>query len=154
MPKLSGSKRLGRWIASDKIDVVQKWKVGANQNGAMVLEFEETGEKFAVFPRRHKDTYRMGRPTMTAARKEHVECWFLDPEILALIRRTHAPKTLIIFETDTDDFWVSPFDWWFDTSKRLRRPLNAAKGGKDYAMLPTHLMKLSRSKEDLSVPRR
>ncbi len=152
MTTLCGSKRLGRWVASDKIDVLERRKIGRATNGALVLQVEETGKKFAVFPRLHKHTYRAGRPTMNAARHEGVECWFLDPEALRSIRRKHAPTTLIIFETDTEDYWLSRFDDWFG-EKRLVRSLSK-DGGKSFIMLPVSEMKHCRSREQLSFARR
>ena len=73
-----------------------------------------------MVPRKHKDSFRNGEKSMTAARQEGVETWPVDAHLLRKTR-IFDPHKVVIFLVDTDDFWLSDYDDWFDPYKRIVR---------------------------------
>jgi hypothetical protein len=88
---------------------------------------------------------------MSVARTAEQESWPIEPELLSLIQRTREPDKLLIYETDTDNYWLSDFALWTDPEVRFRRALRP--GGPSMVHLRTSLMRYRHSETELKPVR-
>ena len=142
-----GSKLLGRWLRSDKVEVIERLHKGPRQqDAAVVFRMKATGQIIAVIPRKHRESYRGGENMISKARKKKVETWGADTVLMNKCRR-HNPTHLVLFLTDTEDYFLSRFADWFDPHKRITRTSEWSK--QTMYHLPTHLMIYVPSKKRL-----
>lgn len=144
---IRGSKKLGRWLESDAVEVIQRIDNGKRQkDAAIIIKVKRTGDVVMIVTRRHPESYRSGCKSISEARKTHVETWGVDGHILSKCR-AFDPKYVVVFLTDTNDYWVSKFSAWMDPKVRIRR---VSKFRSDPIIhLPSHLMKHVPDKDHL-----
>jgi hypothetical protein len=148
MTKLKGSKQLGQWIESDKVEILERLNKTKVQDAMIVVKIKRTGKIAVIVPRKHRDSYAAGEPTRTQARRTQVETWPIDAHLAGRCR-IHNPAYLILYITDTDDYWVSFFADWMDPAKRRRRTLKYSSA--EVFHLPSHMMKHVPSHKLLSL---
>jgi len=138
---------LGAWIASPDVTVIERFHSGSRfRDAAIVLKLHKTGAIICVITRKHRESYRGGASTITKARKEERETWGADAIVLGKTRR-HKPDRLVIFLTDTEEYFISNYADWFDPTKRVTRTSEHSR--KQTYHLPTHLMTHIPSKKSL-----
>lgn len=136
---IRGSKKLGRWVENDAVEVIQRIDNGARQkDAAIVLKIKRTGKVIVIVSRKNHESYKQGRKTITAARKDQVETWGVDGRILDKVRAL-KPDFVVIFLTNTDHYWVSRFSAWINPKIRIRR--TSKYSSEPIYHLPSHLMK-------------
>ena len=137
MTKLKGSKVLGRWVNSEKVEVLERLSKTRVKDAMIVLRMKASGKTICVVPRKHKDSYAHGEKTRSKARQKQVEEWPIDAHLTQRANR-HKPDYLVIFLVDTEDYWVSRFEDWMDPYKRSRRTVKY--NATEVFSLPSHLM--------------
>lgn len=136
---IRGSKKLGRWIASEAVEVLQRIDNGKRQkDAAIIIKVKRTGDVVLIVSRKHSESWCSGCKSISEARKTKVETWGIDGHILNKCR-AFDPKYVVIFLTDTHDYWVSNFSAWMNPKLRVRRV--SKYGGDPIMHLPSHFMK-------------
>ncbi|MCR9222900.1 MAG: hypothetical protein NXH70_02425 [Hyphomonas sp.] len=137
MTKVRGSKRLGQWIAHPETEVIERYHKRRFKDVMIVIRRKTTGAKIVIVTRKHKDSYRNGEKTITTARKTNQETWPIDAHLLRKSSR-YKPDKVILYLVDTDDFWLSDFKDWFDTTIRITR--RSKYGGEEIFHMPSDNM--------------
>lgn len=125
---IRGSKRLGRWLESDSLEILKIYSAGRIKYDGIVVRFRKTGYVAFISPERHKSVYKEGRSSITTARKEKVTTWPLSPIQFDMAMTTYKLDYVIIYLTDTDDIWVSSAKDWRDRTKRIFRTTKSGSG--------------------------
>lgn len=139
------SKLLVQWLSNPNVTILERINDGRYKDAAVVIRLK-SGRTVAVFPFRHRDAYRGGEKSFTAARKAHVETWGISSHLLSRTRR-YNPSWVVCLLWDVEEYLVSSFGDWFDINKRQTRSITSS--GKQLVHLPTHLMKHVPSKKVL-----
>ena len=137
MTKVRGSKRLGQWIIDSNTEVLERYHKGRFKNVMLVIKRKTTGAVMVIVTRKHKDSYRNGEKSMTAARKKDQETWPIDAHLLRKTR-TFNPDRIVVYLVDTDDFWLSNFKDWFDPKVRITR--RSKSNGEEIFHMPSSKM--------------
>lgn len=148
---IRGSKKLGQWVESDAVEIIQRIDNGKRQkDAAIVMRIKRSGKVCLVVTRKHCESFRSGHASISKARREKEETWGVDGHILTKCR-AHKPDFVVIFLTDTEDYWVSNFSAWLDPKTRIRR-VSKYRSDPIYH-LPSHFMKHVPNKVTLHSPK-
>lgn len=137
MKSLKGSKKLGRWISSPKVKILERINQGRTRDALIFLKLLGSGATVALLPLRHKAGDSGRAKTRTEARRNGVEAYPIGADLL-LKCRAHNPSHIIVFLVDHDDYYVSKYADWQDPTKRRR--LCSRGSSADKILLPTQFM--------------
>lgn len=138
MTKVRGSKQLGRWVSNPETEILERYHKRRFKDVMLVIKRKTTGATLVIVTRKHKDSYRNGEKNITTARKTEQETWPIDAHLLRKTRRFN-PDKVIIYLVDTDDFWLSDYDNWFNPEVRISR--RSKYGGEEIFHMPSCEMK-------------
>jgi hypothetical protein len=137
MTKVRGSKRLGQWITDSNSEVIERFHKRRFKDVMLVIKRKTTGATLVIVTRKHRDSFRNGEKSISAARKSDQETWPIDAHLLRKTKR-YKPDRVVVYLVDTDDFWLSNFDDWFDPHVRITR--RSKYGGEEIYHMPSSKM--------------